>query len=372
MASTATFRNGQYELSCKGLLDPMENGESLSNQELSKQIDIVMESPIDFPAIRQALAPGDQIAIALEPDVVEAPRVVAVLADWLERQGVDIAEQVTLVLAESCAFPDSLFEGIPVFRHQSGEQEGLAYLMASETADPIYIARPLIDADLTIPIESADVDDTLIPRCPSFCDRETAEEFAKQADQKKRDFVSIYNDFLGAFWTMQVVSRPGSYVKQLLVGERSAVARQAALSSHDVWDVLVEDEYEMVVVTLEEEQEQTWENAKQAILNADRVTRTKGAILLSCQLGRPPVMDWNLASNINTSQDQLATVFEQRHIYLISGLAESEAEKIGFGCIQSSLELNRLVEPYSNCFVLRDAHRVKVLLADEPQEKSVL
>jgi hypothetical protein len=106
-----------------------------------------VEAPIDYPPLSALLAPEDRVAIAVEPGVPEASAIVRGVIDALAASGVERG-QITVLRAS----PAPLGSGVREISHRADDTDALAYLAATDDAQPIYLNRVLYDADVVIPI----------------------------------------------------------------------------------------------------------------------------------------------------------------------------------------------------------------------------
>ena len=120
-----------------------------------------VETPLDFPQLKQATVPGDHVVLAVEPAVPQAAAVVAAIVPALLSGGV-ATEDITIVRTQAdidaqqpdprSALPDALRDVVCLATHESGDQNHLAYLAAEPNGEPIYLNRQICEADLVVPI----------------------------------------------------------------------------------------------------------------------------------------------------------------------------------------------------------------------------
>ncbi|WP_404308617.1 transcriptional regulator [Neorhodopirellula lusitana] len=138
-----------------------------------------LQAPVDFPAVVDAIVPGDHVALAVDPYV---PSVEAILAGVLDKLTQTDVGRVSVVLWPET--PDELLAqlqerfqnfdpdtdeappstgtpAIRVTRHEPRKRSELRYVAADADGEPMYLARDLVDADLTIPIMSARAADAI-------------------------------------------------------------------------------------------------------------------------------------------------------------------------------------------------------------------
>ncbi len=155
----------------------------------------VLDNPIRFPPLREAVIVDDHIAIACSAAVDDLEELLAEVALYFLQAGI-ATDCLTIALAERCRFDRGLFltklqaaigdrvdddelalEQLIVVQGEFGEQD-FAYLAADKKADPIYILRSLVEADFTLPIVPQDDSDdmgsaALGGMIPWFVDRKT-------------------------------------------------------------------------------------------------------------------------------------------------------------------------------------------------------
>ena len=139
-----------------------------------------LEHPLDFPPVRQAVVPGDRVAIALDSSLGEITPVLSVVVDLLYQSGVEPGD-VTVVTspANRASLSDKLPRGIALELHDPTDQRRLAYLATTNEGRRIYLNRHITDADVVIPVGRLGYDPILGYRgpwsavFPSLSDQET-------------------------------------------------------------------------------------------------------------------------------------------------------------------------------------------------------
>ncbi len=111
-----------------------------------------LESPFDFPPLRRALTPDDQIAIVVDERVPQLPRLLVPLLDHIRSAGVS-AGAITLVCVPPSSgqpwleqLPDA-FQDVRIEVHQPADRRKLAYLATTRQGRRIYLNRSAVDAD---------------------------------------------------------------------------------------------------------------------------------------------------------------------------------------------------------------------------------
>jgi lactate racemase len=139
-----------------------------------------LENPRDFPALRQAVVPGDRVVIAWDPTIGEAGAVLATLAELFEAAGVEDGDLTVLTPSSGREnLVDVLLRGTKVVVHDPNDRAQLAYLATTKQGRRVYLNRLLTDADLVVPVGRLGFDSLLGYRgpwsvlFPSLSDRET-------------------------------------------------------------------------------------------------------------------------------------------------------------------------------------------------------
>ncbi len=109
--------------------------------------------PLDFPPVRQAVVPGDRVAIALDASLGDVAPVLSVIVDLLQESGVEPGD-VTVVAAtgHGAGLAEELPPGISLELHDDADRRRLAYLATTKVGRRIYLNRQITDADVVIPV----------------------------------------------------------------------------------------------------------------------------------------------------------------------------------------------------------------------------
>ncbi|MGE4003166.1 MAG: lactate racemase domain-containing protein, partial [Planctomycetaceae bacterium] len=126
---------------------------------LTQRVRERLTSPLDFPALSQAVLPDDRIVIALDQQTPGAASLIRGCWDVLDSVGVDPQSILILqpgsaadatALDPRCELPESVAEQIQLTRHDAQDTKNLAYLASTTSGERIYLARELIDADFVL------------------------------------------------------------------------------------------------------------------------------------------------------------------------------------------------------------------------------
>ncbi len=114
-----------------------------------------LENPIGFPPLRRALTPDDHIAIVVDNQLADLPRLLTPLLEYLVEASIT-PDAITLVRA-GAASQQPLVERLPaafahvkVETHDPHNRKRLSYLAATKNGKRVYLNRTAVDADQLI------------------------------------------------------------------------------------------------------------------------------------------------------------------------------------------------------------------------------
>ena len=344
-----------------------------------------LHAPLDFPAMNTAIVPGDQVAIAVDPNAPQVSRVLAGVLNFL--QATD-ASNVTVVIGdEACERTVAEIKSVAgdtarVEIHHPSDRESLRFLGPDALGNPMYLNRWLVDADFVLPItagRSGDLEHQhdLYGFFPAFSDAASRlrllspqlEAGAEPADPNEPAWA------LGAQLILCVTSSTTGEVADVFAGTGDSIRKR-----------LQETRYvsnqksptSLVVASLDgDHQQQTWENVSRAAATAAREVEAGGTIVLWTRLsdapsGRllqitdqamaPPARPQALAEDEFPSWDPTITPAEtlrklsqEYRVLMRSELSPEESEAMGIGHLESGEELSKLTRSFSTCKILRAA-----------------
>ncbi|MDG2222598.1 MAG: lactate racemase domain-containing protein, partial [Rubripirellula sp.] len=286
------------------------------------------------------------------------------------------------------AIQHEIGERTRVIRHESSDRSSLRYLGADEDADPVYLNRRLVDADLVLPIATGRPLDAGVPQdisgiYPFFADS------ASRARQRRNTFASTHSDdetlahatqacvWLGAQFMLCAIPDHAGQVGEVLVGTPDAVRKRLAAVQP------VDAEYPpaapLLIASLDGgTQQQTWSNVARGFSAATRYVAPGGTIVLWTNLHELPVgcllelggedpvdfdarMDapvdaenefpaWDASNGVARIIQGVAA---DHRLLIRSNLEDEVIESVGLAAIANSDELNRLIGKAESCTALR-------------------
>lgn len=364
------------------------HGRASSRSDYRRMLQEQLESPIDFPPLMLAIIPDDHIAIALEEGVPDGIEIACELIRYLVEHGC-ANEKLTWVLgSKSTSFLRSAEEAlaafglssIPIVLHDSQDQESHAYVAASETADPIYVQRELIDADVVLPIycirtAECPCSSDLFGISPGFTDAATQQRWGlawlddNTTHLHQHEKLSREAGWLaGVQFTLAVVPSVEGRVASLLAGKPESVfERGVAMLSP-----LPPETYDLVISLVDgAPQQQTWLSIARATVLADSICDPDGKVVVCCDVQKTTHGVRDLRSDAPADQANkrllkshaedafpaavLRSICEHRSVYLLSSLPSSETESLGLAHVDGLHSLEHLVEQSQKVCVIRGA-----------------
>ncbi|TWT76765.1 hypothetical protein CA13_72640 [Planctomycetes bacterium CA13] len=358
--------------------------------DIPAAVRVALRTPTDFPPLSAAIAPGDRVALAVDPnvpDIVEVVRGVLLEIDESEGDVVDIvlwdeATDVTVRLLEA------EFENIAaVTRHDSHNRESLRYLGVDNESEPVYLNRLVVDADLVLPIVSARPWDAaagneLSGVYPILADSNTRirhqVSLYQPQDKKKASNESHIGWMLGVQLMMAVAANEDGTAGAIFAGTPDAIRRSFDQPRQ------ANDEFPpaapLVIASIEgSDQQQTWGNLARAVAVAATHVAAGGTLLLWTQIKTPP--SDRLVHRMNTDGEgiddgienvesgdgfilwddslAIAKVMDRvgcEHRLLLHSKLDSEVvESLGIGAVESIAGLDRLTGSFESCGTMRAA-----------------
>lgn len=147
--------------SCLVISNPA--GSELSIEQLTQN---AVSHPLGLPGLSNCFTGDDTVAIALGEGVVHQEEILPILIDQLLSNGVK-KENVTLVVfggrlrdGDASGFkpaaPNSVLSEYNIHVHYTDQPQAYTIVSAMESGEPLAFVRPMVEADVVIPIGVAD------------------------------------------------------------------------------------------------------------------------------------------------------------------------------------------------------------------------
>ncbi len=388
-----------------------------------------LQHPIDYPPIAGGIVPGDVVAIVIDTDVPHPELAVAGAIQAIvpcEPLRVDVVVSEAASLETQGRLRASLPPEIELTVHCGKSRDELRYLAANEAADPIYLNRRVVDADLVVPITISRHSDPLFVRStfgavfPSLADHaaqsrarlhpedlnttySTSGTITKRRLDADDDALKI-DWLLGLQWLVTVDMTDDGQPGKVCAGTPERLAQRAQDREANL---AVPFQSDVVVACVEgDEQQQTIANVLRAALVASGHAAVDGSIVIVCDLdvlgSLSELEQWEESMSVDDrdnheSQDAeeeqnleqssasersveftspsnhalrtLSVLINEassaQRFLLLSNCDTDELESFGFGVIENSRSLERLINSKSSCAVIRSAQFASIPVAME-------
>ena len=355
-----------------------------------------LEHPRSFPALRQAVVPGDRVVIPIDPSVPEPGAILAAIAGVLAEAGVEPADMLALATGP---LDRAEAGGMTVVVHDPEDRPQIAYLAATGAGRRIYLNRHLTDADLVVPVGRLGFDPVLGHGgpwgviYPGASDAETLRAFRALAtgdplavgkqDQALAESAEV-SWLLGCQFHVGVVPGATGGMVEVVAGQESAVRSEGIAAADAAWTYRAEDRAELVIAGVGTPGRPAGLDDLAAALTAaaGAVRRGGKIVALSRATGplgpafqrlagaseaRPGVAALRKAEGEPDYPAALrvAQALAWADVYLFSDLPEQEVEDLGMIPLGRPEEARRLVAVSPSCLFLGHADRTRTAVGGE-------
>ena len=366
-----------------------------------------LAEPIDFPAFREAVVPGDRVVIALQPGVPSAAELIAAVWDVLVDRGVDPAD-VTILQPPRLdlrtepdprsALPEVAAEAISWRTHDALEESELAYLATSSSGERVYLAKALVDADLVLPIGLVEFDAVLGYQgtagglFPALSNLEAIKrhgaiahaELTPDDSRTARVVADEVGWLLGVQFVLQAVRGSGSGLSHVMGGLSDAVFEEGKRLLRDGWRLELPQRADLVLASVDAGPVGTdWADLIRAADAASKLaTRGGRVVLLSDLKAGPGSLSDALAiiresATIEEAQQvlpalksvdqplamRLLRVLSRCELFVLADVASELAEALFFNVVESEDEVRRLLATADRIAVLEGGQHLETRIA---------
>jgi nickel-dependent lactate racemase len=351
-----------------------------------------LETPLDYPPLRQALTPDDHVAVVLDERLPRlAELLTPLLAHIVEAR---VAPEAITLLCPSASrqewldeLPDA-FQDTRIEVHNPRERKKLSYLASTAQGRRVYLNRTAVDADQLIVLSGRGYDPQLGYSgaegavYPALSDEATLQELRGELSlaapgaaawpvrQEAQEVVWL----LGAPFFVQVIEGAGDAIAHVLAGPLASCAEgQRLLDAR--WRERVAHPADTVIAGVSGDPEHhDFADLARALSCAARVVRPRGRIILLSgarpELGSGAELlrraeDPDQALDLLRKQRPAdmsaafawASAAQQAEVYLLSALPEETAEELFAIPLKSAAQVQRLLRGEGSCLFLNDAHK---------------
>jgi hypothetical protein len=349
-----------------------------------------LEAPRGYPPLRQNVVPGDRVALAIDPEVPDVSRLVAILAEVLAGAGVESIEGVglgPLPASQRDDWPGEI--GLETHAPGSENAQTMAYLASTQAGRRIYLNRTLTEADVVVPVGAIGFDEVLGYRGPwstifpglSNAETQQSERDAPAGVGKRGAVLDESGEvswLLGSLFHVGVL--PGrSGAAGLIVGEAGEVRNAGIQAVDDAWTFRPESRAELVIAGIGAPGRPTrLEDLAHGLTTAAGLVRRGGKIAVLSRVEGTPgpalqrltTLDDPARGGIKALRDAwkepdalaalaIAEALAWADIYLLSGLDDQLVDDLAMVALGSADEARRLASSASSCLVLSQADRTR-------------
>ncbi|TWU41736.1 lactate racemase domain-containing protein [Novipirellula artificiosorum] len=359
-------------------------------KDIPAAVRYALRTPADYPPLSAAIAPGDRVALAVDPnlpDLVEVIRGVLLEIEQADADAVDIVlwDEATDATLE---WLTAEFENLAtISRHDSENRESLRYLGVDDQAEPVYLSRLLVDADLVLPLIAARPWDAVDGRelsgvYPMLADSNTRIRHHLSAPSsrktKRPGNESQIGWMLGVQLILAVAANEQGCAGAIFSGTPDAIRRSYDQPRRS------DDEFPpaapLVIASIEgSAQQHTWLNLARAIGAAATHTEPGGTVLVWTQISEPPSDrlvhrsnggsdDSSVGGDEKESGDgftlwddsieiaeTIQRVGSEYRLLLHSQVAAEIVESLGIGAVDSIDGVEHVSRSFAACGTLRSA-----------------
>jgi hypothetical protein len=401
MRVAVDFQDERLELELLGerLVAEWHGPAGVAGSQVRRQVRNALESPRQYPSLRQAVVPGDRVVVALDIEVPEVRAVLSAVCDTLQQAGVE-AGSITVLAASGVreGLDRDLPEGVALAVHDPDNRKQLAYLSSTSEGRRIYLNRLLTDADVVVPVGRLGYDAVLGYRgpwgliFPGLSDQETARSFRALSttdwpdSDRPRPALTASAEvswLLGCQFHLGIVAGTAGPV-EVVAGLESVVQSEGARAVDRAWTFEAESRAELVVVGIGRPGVPTRiEDLAEGVATATRLVERGGKIVALSRAEGPlgpalrhlldqedprlgPVaLRGHEADPDYTAAHQLAQAMAWADLYLLSALDREAVEDSSLIVLDRPEEARRLVATSRSCLFLSQAESARARVRGE-------
>lgn len=375
---------------------------SLPDESIGPLTREALESPLGYPALRQAVVPGDRVVIPVDPATPGLAAILGSASEILTGVGVD-RESIRLLLTGPPPddWPDRLPAGLGWSVHDPESPSDFAYLASTPQGRRVYLNRHVTDADFVLPIGQVGFDDALGMRgpwsviFPGLSNAETRRAFRVGGGPARGEAAGgggRLEESAGVSWLLgsqlQVAVVPGaSRVARVLAGAEADVQEEARKALEEAWTFRPERRAELVVVGIgRPDRPAGFDELAEGLATASGLVEPGGKIAVLSRVAGTPGAAVGRLLGIDDPRSRLAALkgredepdyaaarslarsLARADIYLFSGLGEETVEDLGMVALGKPGEVRRLVAASGSSLFVSRAESTRAVVVEEAGE----
>ena len=382
--------------------------------DVKTDIRACLESPLEFPALRRAIVPGDQVVVALDRNIQSAAEIAAEVCTELVCGGVSPSDILIMHPAALLGprptdprrlLPEFINEHLDIRQkigwkiHDPTAKDAIGYLASSAAGERIYLAREILNADFVIPISGLGYDAVQGRRhlmSAFYPGYSSTESFAKSlgdghselGPDDERPLSQLVRELtwlLGIQFAVQVLPSSGrSAAAAVVAGQPDAVTRHGQTVLDDNWEVISDQRGETVFVSVPNSNEEpaSWEHLGAALDAARNLVQSEGRIIVLSDLSAKTSPGIDILRSSRSAKaslkplrqesppdlvaaSQIARAADWASVYLLSQLDPLVVEELFMTPLGNEREATRLISCCDGCIVFDGAQHVWTRLVEE-------
>lgn len=332
---------------------------------------LALESPIDYPPLRQVVVPGDRVAVPIDPSLPGIGDVLSTIAEILGDVGV---ESIAAILdgRDPRSAGVSLPGGIERVVHDPTDRESLAYLASTASGRRVYLNRRLADADCVVPVGRIGPDDALGIRGPwSVIDPglSDATPAPRSLLASARGLPPGLEESIEISWLLgsqfQVGGVPaGADSVEVICGQAAAVRDRGLAMLDRSWGVMVDERADLVVAGLGgTDRPATAEDLLEGLRNALGLVRRGGKVALLTRLGIDTFRDALLGPHLPRGDWEKAQAWAD--IYVAASAEADDLDELGVIPLDRPDQASRLAANAPSFIAVGQVDRASVSVRTE-------
>jgi nickel-dependent lactate racemase len=351
-----------------------------------------LENPFEYPALRRALTPDDEILIVVDPAVPQLDVLLPAVLEPITTAHV-APEAITLLLPPGAdsVLMRSLREPIPDLRvevHDPSDRGSLAYLASTAAGRRIYLNRRLVDASQSVVLSACRYDPLLGYAggegaiYPGLSDTATLNDVTGRVNFSPPDAKAPWPTLqeavevawlVGQPFYIQVIPGPADRVAGIIAGAGAASAESRRLLDA-AWRTTVPKAFDVVIATLRgDPARHTFSDLAAAAGAASRVVRPGGRVVLLTEATPVPGPGTEILRQEDEPREALRELLKKptlehaaaiqwteaachARLALLSGLKDDFVEELYATPLTGPGDVARLASAGGSVLILEDAN----------------
>jgi len=394
----------EFELPDEHLVAAWRGPAGNDRSSADEAIQNALESPCDYPPLRQMVVPGDRVVIALDPTISDWEQVLSAITIPLEDSGIEPGSVTVLSPSRG---PRTVERPLPLnptlVVHDPSDRGQLAYLATTKQGRRIYLNRLLADADLIVPVGRLGYDPILgyggpwSVLFPGMSDRETIRTYRGALRDEDEELPQVraragldesfeVSWLLGTPFHLGLVPGVSSLV-EVVAGRDTSVREQGIEALQRLWTFRAESRAELVVVGIGRPgAATTFESLAEGLATASRLVQHGGQIVvlsrasgeigpsLRCLIDADdPKRGVAALRGHEADADflvawRIAKALAWADVFLLSGLARDVVEDLSLIPLEQPEQARRLVARSGSCSFVSQGELTRALVHEAGEE----